>query len=254
MNFDAPGIVRSFLTTLVVDLRNSSAFFQYLRLSQVEAFVDEFSAITTKVMDEVIGHVPDQVQIVKFTGDGFLILLAEPDDLVRDEMSEATRQATGASTVLGPGRALAIARHLREHLQMMLPAWNAFVLARQGHFDVGVVSGIVDGHVSYGKVASPTSRQPDVLGEPVVRTFRFAQLRDDALTDADADRILLCGTSRQEIERFLADTTIVGENPAVDARVRGVQFEAVDLPRSVTGVANTVCFQAIWGAEESATA
>jgi class 3 adenylate cyclase len=255
VNFDPPGIVRSHLTMLVVDLRNSSAFIQYLRLSQVEAFLDELSAKLVEVVDDIVGYDPQQWRIVKFTGDGFLVVFAEPDDVVRTDASERARRADGPAVppVLGPARALAVARHLRASTYQMLRAWNAFALLRQGSGDVGLVSGIVDGLVSYGQIAMPAVDHHDAGGEPVIRAFRFAQIRDNILIGGDADRILVCDTTAEEVQRFL-DSAASVDHPLVTRQIDGVTFRPVDLPGPLKGIAEAACLQAIWQVPETVTA
>ena len=165
---------------LVIDLRNSTAFLQGLSLSLVEAFIDDFSAHVSAVVQEVVGDTPDEWKIVKFTGDGFLIVFAEPGDRIRTEHLERARlnPSTPGSPVLGPARALAVARQLRDRAYPRLRAWNLFALLRDNPGDVGLASGIVDGLVSYGQLTRAALDHYDIGGEPVIRAFRFAQLRD----------------------------------------------------------------------------
>jgi class 3 adenylate cyclase len=249
MRFDAPGIERSFLTMLVVDLRNSSTFFRDLDLAFVEEMLRDFSAMTRDVLRTVIGDVPEavpgEVNVVKFTGDGFLILFAEPNAHIRTARSESARQlARGvAPPLIGPARALAVAKRLRRTAAAMFVAWNQRAFPRQGTEDVGIVSGIVDGHVAYGPIAQPPLEQRDVGGEPVVRAFRFAQVREDGLTGDKANRILVCDATRQEVQDLLARTD--GSSTVV-TEILGVEFQAVTVPEHVKGVADRACFQAVW--------
>ena len=165
--------------------------------------------------------------------------------MIRTDASEQTRRGTGVVTpILGPARALAVAKRLRARIQTMVQAWSRRALGHLEPVDVGLVSGMVDGLVAYGAVASPATPQLDAIGEPVIKAFRFAQLRDSSLHHEMADRILVCTITRNEVERLLASEP--DDSSSVLAAVRGVTFAPLTVDTELRGVINPTCHQAAW--------
>lgn len=111
--------------------------------------------------------------------------------------------------------------------------------------DLGLVSGIVDGYVTYGAIARPLTEQRDLGGEPVVKSFRFAQIRSARLRGAAADRILICADTREEVRRFLTSAQ-VNTHTRVSRQLWGVTFRRLNRRKPLKGVDDLTCLQAVW--------
>lgn len=246
MNFDDDVFDVSYLAILVTNLRNSSTLTQHAHPRRTRAYMAELGSLLEETLRLVVGYAPREYRTVKFTGDGFLLLFGEPRDVIRTEAFEAGRRTDGsqATPVVGPARALAVARRLRDRGRQLFAVWNRNLPAGQEPVDVGLVSGIVDGLVGYGDIGQATPIQLDALGEPVVKAFRFAQQRDDALVGGEADRILVCSATRSEVERYLA--VVADDGSTVRAQVRDVSFHHVQLTKAPRGVVDPTCHQAVW--------
>ena len=222
------------LTILVVDLRNSSEFFRQSELlaadererarDHVREFVRELSVVTHNAVIAWSNQRNDEVRIVKFTGDGFMILLAAPD---------------GASgSPLGPSRAVAIASTIRREMRGICDRWDKLRVKRVSAGDVGTVSSVVHGTVRYGKVAIPAVDGHDALGEPVVKAFRFAQLRAFGPSDGNSDLLILCTETERQVRALLTDASADDHQQQLASRIRRLTFAKVlpsDLPDGKAG-------------------
>lgn len=217
---------------LVVDIRNSSAFFQNSPAVEVARFVTQLSELAFVVTQTVSDGFAEDVHIDKFTGDGFLILFDEP--------------SPDALAKIGPARALVAARMFRRRFRRLLVEWEDRVSARSEFRDLGLVSGIVYGNVLYGPLTRPATLAPTVLLEPVVKAFRYAQVRGEAGL-RDDDCILICRETRLEVLGLRSSQDLDDHRRLRDSVLTA---DYLDIrPSGLKGVLDPTTYEVVWSAD-----
>jgi class 3 adenylate cyclase len=238
------GVVTRPLTVLVVDLRSSSDFFLNSHAEDTIEFIREFSAYTDLVMRRVCNSPENERTIVKFTGDGFLLLFDEPDDApaVADESAPEAEPSTRAN--VGPARAAAVAKSLADRIRQLCDGWTDSVTHQPTAQQVGLVSGIAYGMVHYGRVTDPAVRRNDAISETVIQAFRLAQQRNFP-SQLARDAILVCTTSKDAVLTFMGSQQAAAF-PTLRPIIDGIDFSSVTLGAPLRGVRDQTCYEATW--------
>ena len=230
MEWYYPAVVRRHLTMLVIDIRNSSEVFLQGQSVPIEEVVSDLTNSIVMLTQAVTNGVASDVRIDKFTGDGFLVLFDEPDARARVR--------------LGPARALTVARMFRAEFQRLVAQWIGRYADWPNLDRLGVVSGIVRGEVLYGPLNKAFTQEPTVLLEPVVRAFRYAQVRNEP-TIQELDFVLTCPASREELLNLRASRPSLDAHPLLSGTVTQAQFRPLNLT-DLKGVRSGECFEIVW--------
>lgn len=125
------------LTTLFLDIRGSSSVLYRSPQPVLLVFVQEFVALTTFVLDEIVPV--GQSRIDTFLGDGFLIFISEPTDHPMVEEGK-----------IGPDLAVAVAVRFRDGFRQLC---HSEQITGYGFEQLRLAAGISYGPVLFGQVA-----------------------------------------------------------------------------------------------------
>lgn len=224
------------LAILVVDLHHSTPFLVRSLDQDMLEFLRQVSQAAHKSISSLGRQRLSEAHIVKFTGDGFLMLFEEPQG--------------GAQVQVAAGRAVAVAKELRRRVRELCSTWNRPYrgVPQTGRLpvqSVGLVSGVVVGDVHYGPIAAPAVPLSDAAGEPVVRAFRLAQERRVSEPGrATRDIILICNQTKAALQRFCEHPEF-RSHESVSNVIDGITYREVS-NLTLKGIASAACHLAVW--------
>lgn len=171
-------------TILVTDIRSSSKVLSSCHAAVVEEFLERFGQITKQALAEQV-PTEDEYRINRFVGDGFFILLREPNERARWKE--------------GPSRAVRAAIGMIERFRVLCgePRW---VDLKTPIPSLRLRAGINYGRVFYGPVAKDVigNHSASITGvvKEVVRAFRMADT-------AEAESVLVASKAYDELRADL---------------------------------------------------